>query len=121
MAIQISGDQIKNLAVTTAKLAGSIPASKLDLTGTYDFRSATMLVATPTADSHAATKSYVDSVQQGAYWKDAVNCASTANVDISSAPSSIDGVTLSADDRILLKDQTDSTENGVYVIWVRGS
>ena len=88
MAIQISGAQIKDLAVSTAKLAGSIPASKLDLTGTYDFRSATVLVATPTADGHAATKAYVDSVQQGAYWKDAVNAASTANVDLTSAPRS---------------------------------
>jgi len=121
MAIQISGAQIKDLAVSSAKLAGSIPASKLDLTGTYDFRSATLLVATPTADGHAATKAYVDSVQQGAYWKDAVNAASTANVDISSAPSSIDGVSLSSNDRVLLKDQTDSTENGVYVFSSAGS
>lgn len=115
MAIQISGAQIKDLAISTAKLAGSIPASKLDLTGTYDFRTATLLVATPSADSHAATKAYVDSVQQGAFWKDAVNCASTANVDVSSAPASIDGVTLNADDRILLKNQSSASENGVYV------
>ena len=121
MAIQISGAQIKDLAISTAKLAGSIPASKLDLTGTFDYRSATLLVATPTADSHAATKSYVDSVQQGAYRKDAVNAASTANVDVSSAPSSIDGVTLSADDRVLLKDQTTASENGVYVFSSAGS
>lgn len=121
MAIQISGDQIKNLAVSTAKLAGSIPSSKLDLTGTFDYRSGTLLVATPTADNHAASKSYVDSVQQGAYWKDAVNATSTANIDVSSAPSSVDGVTLSANDRILLKDQSDSSENGVYVFSSAGS
>jgi len=121
MAIQISGDQVKNLAITTAKLAGSIPASKLDLTGTYDFRSATLQVATPTADSHAATKAYCDSVSQGAYWKDAVSAASTANVDISSAPSAIDGVTLSSNDRVLLKDQSSAAENGIYVFDSAGS
>tara|TARA_Y100000401_G_scaffold33531_2_gene24930 strand:- start:16904 stop:18415 length:1512 start_codon:yes stop_codon:yes gene_type:complete len=121
MAIQISGAQIKDLAVSTAKLAGSIPASKLDLTGTYDYRSATLLVATPSADSHPATKAYVDSVQQGAFWKDAVDAATTANIDLSDAPSSIDGVTLSANDRILVKNQSTASQNGVYVFASAGA
>ena len=41
--------------------------------------------------------------------------ASTANVDESSAPATIDGVTLAAGDRVLLKDQTAGAENGVWV------
>jgi hypothetical protein len=41
--------------------------------------------------------------------------ASTANVSISSAPATLDGVTLVSGERVLLKDQTDNTENGVYV------
>jgi hypothetical protein len=44
-----------------------------------------------------------------------VRAASTANVNIASAPSSIDGVTLALDDRVLLKNQTTASENGVRI------
>ena len=40
---------------------------------------------------------------------------STANVDIASAPSAIDGVTLASGDRVLLKDQSTASQNGIYV------
>ena len=61
------------------------------------------------------TKEYVDAVKTGLDFKDSVTVASTANVDESSAPSAIDGVTLSSGDRVLLKDQTSGAENGIYV------
>ena len=60
MPIQISSNQIQSNAITSAKLAGSIPASKLDLTQTYDFSSGTLRSGTPSADSDVAVKSYVD-------------------------------------------------------------
>jgi hypothetical protein len=44
-----------------------------------------------------------------------VVAGSTANVDESSAPATLDGVTLVAGERVLLKDQTDAKENGIYV------
>jgi hypothetical protein len=44
-----------------------------------------------------------------------VRAASTANVDIASGPASIDGVTLALEDRVLLKNQTTASENGVRV------
>ena len=82
---------------TTAYLAnGVVTAAKIDLTGSFNFSSGTVSVATPSADVHAATKAYVDATAQGIHWKESCLCASTANVDISSAPSAIDGVTLSA-------------------------
>lgn len=71
-------------------------------------------VATPTADNHAANKSYVDSVAQGLDVKDSVRVASTGTVNIGTPASSMDGVNLNAGDRILLKDQTTQTENGIY-------
>lgn len=43
-----------------------------------------------------------------------VAAASTGNVNVSSAPSAIDGVTLASGDRVLLKNQTTGSENGVY-------
>lgn len=98
-----------------------VTAAKIDLSGTFDFSSGTVSVATPTADAHAATKAYVDASAQGVHWKESVIAASTANVDLASAPSAIDGVTLSADDRVLIKDQTDASENGIYVFASSGS
>jgi len=107
---------------SAAYLANSVvTAAKIDLTGTFNFSSGTVSVATPTADAHAATKAYVDSTAQGVHWKESAISASTANVDLSSAPSAIDGVTLSANDRVLIKDQTDASENGIYVFASAGA
>jgi hypothetical protein len=57
-------------------------------------------------------QNYIDGVRD---MKQGVRVASTANVNISSAPSAIDGVTLSNGDRVLLKDQTAGAENGIRV------
>jgi len=74
-------------------------------------------LADPSSAQDAATKAYADSIAQGLDLKESVDVASTANVDLTSSsdPGAIDGVTLSDDDRILLKDQTTASENGVYV------
>lgn len=69
----------------------------------------------PTASGDAATKGYVDGLKAGLDWKDSARAASTGNVNIASAPANIDGVALAANDRVLLKDQTTPSENGVYV------
>lgn len=52
-----------------------------------------------------------------------VRAASTANVTIATldAGQTLDGVTLAANDRVLLKDQTTGAENGVYVINADGN
>jgi hypothetical protein len=106
----------------TAYLAnGVVTAAKIDLTGSFNFSSGTVSVATPTSDAHAATKAYVDSTVQGVHWKESCVAASTANVDISSAPSAIDGVTLSANARVLLKDQSTASQNGIYVFASAGA
>jgi len=75
-------------------------------------------VATPTADGHATTKAYVDAARSGLDVKQSVRLASVAPVAIASAleaGDSIDGVTLVAGDRVLLKDQSTASENGIYV------
>ena len=68
-----------------------------------------------------ATKEYVDAVKVGLDFKDSVRVASTATVNISSAPAAIDGVTLSSDDRVLLKNQSTGSQNGIYVFNGSGS
>ena len=73
------------------------------------------LDADPTNALHAVTKQYVDAVATGLDVKASVRAATTANIDLSSAPSSIDGVTLVSGDRVLVKNQTTGSENGIYV------
>jgi len=81
-------------------------------------------VATPTDSAHIATKGYVDSARQGLDVKQSVRVASTANVAIATgleAGDTIDGVTLVAGDRVLLKNQTTTSENGIYVAVASGA
>ena len=61
------------------------------------------------------SKEYVDAVKVGLDFKDSVRVASTGNVTISNPGASIDGVTLSSGDRVLLKNQSTASENGIYV------
>ena len=115
MAVTIKTEQIRNTAVTPAKI---------DLTQTFSFASGVLRAATPAGDSDVATKQYVDGLISGLHWKDSVRAATTANITLSGTQT-IDGVSLSADQRILVKDQTDATENGIYVVasgsWSRAS
>lgn len=71
-------------------------------------------LATPTQDSDAATKQYVDLAVQGLDLKASTKVATTENITLSGAQT-IDGVSVVAGDRVLVKDQTDASENGIYV------
>ena len=72
------------------------------------------------------TKGYVDAVKQALDIKASVHAASTANVSLTAGSSgleagdTIDGVTLVAGDRVLLKNQTTASENGIYVAVASG-
>ncbi len=72
-------------------------------------------VASPTLDTDAANKIYVDNIAQGLIWKAAARVASTGNVNISTPGATIDGKTLANGDRVLLKDQTTGSQNGIYI------
>ena len=61
------------------------------------------------------SKEYVDAVKVGLDFKDSVRAASTANVTVSGPGTAIDGVTLSSGDRVLLKNQSTASENGIYI------
>ena len=94
-------------------------------TASVDFNSQKITnLADPTADQDAATKAYVDSVAQGIDAKESVKAATTANITLSGTQT-VDGVSLSVDDRVLVKDQTTASENGVYIVqsgaWTRAS
>lgn len=77
-------------------------------------------LGTPTAADHATTKSYVDSQISNLNSifdsKPSVKAASTANVTISNPATAVfDGITLTNGDRLLLKNQTSASENGIYI------
>lgn len=133
--------ELKDSAVTNAKInTGEITPDRLNISGqAFDFSGAASLsVPTPSADGHATTKSYVDSVAQGLDVKESVRAASTTDLDggnpgrfnfsngvftesnfINYLP--IGGITPAVGDRVLLKDQADPEENGIYEIKVVGN
>ncbi len=80
------------------------------------------LHADPTNAMHPVTKSYLENLLTGLNWKEAVRGATTANITLSGLQT-IDTVASLADGRYLVKNQTDQTENGIYLMksgaWVR--
>ena len=81
-------------------------------------------LADPTAAQDAATKNYVDSVAQGLDVKLSVRAATTANITLSGTQT-IDGVAVIAGDRVLVKNQTTTNQNGIYIVaagaWTRST
>lgn len=78
--------------------------------------SSSPIVPAPTTDLQAATKKYVDDVAAGLSWKTAVETDTTTNIDLSNpGTDTFNGYTISNGDRLLVRVQTDETENGIYV------
>jgi len=108
--IRIDGNEISS---TNAN--GNISINP-DGTGTIDVNSARITsLGTPTQATDAATKDYVDAARSGLDVKQSVRAASTGNLTLSNTQT-VDGVALSVGDRILVKDQTTASQNGVYVV-----
>ena len=89
-------------------------------TGSVSLNSQTITnLADPVNASDAATKSFVEATSQGLDVKDSCVAATTANITISTALNNgdtLDGVTLSTNDRVLVKNQSTASENGIYVV-----
>jgi len=102
------------LALTGGTLTGALAMSTNKITG----------LGTPTADGDAATKSYVDNVAQGIDAKASCLVATTANISLSNTQT-IDGIAVTAGQRVLVKNQSDATQNGIYVCsastWTRST
>jgi len=130
-------DVTGNLSVNSNKFtvaAGSgntSIAGTLAVTGAATFSSAVNMsgqkitnLAEPTADSDAATKYYVDAARSGLDIKNSVKAATTGNITLSGTQV-IDGVTLSVGDRVLVKDQSTASQNGIYIVaagaWTRST
>jgi len=72
------------------------------------------LSADPSSALHAVTKQYADSIAAGLDPKGSVRAATTANISFS-GPQTIDGVSVIDGDRVLVKNQSTGSQNGIYV------
>jgi len=78
----------------------------------------------PSSNSDASTKSYVDQAVAGLRTRIIAEAATTGNIDLTADlqnADTIDGVTLVTGDRVLVKDQTDTTANGLYIAVASGA
>jgi hypothetical protein len=97
--------------------------AKLSLSG-GTMTGALTLSGAPTEANHAATKAYADSISEGLHVHPSCVAATTANVNLSNALENgdvLDGVTLVTGDRVLVKNQTTASENGIYIVQASGA
>ena len=119
----IDTEHIADSQVTNAKLAGSITIDKIEATD-LTLKAESFADDDGQIPTTAAVKQYVDSVAQGLDVKKSVRVATTAAGTLASSfenGDTIDGVTLTTGDRILIKDQADASENGIYVVEASGA
>jgi phage-related tail fiber protein len=132
MATQIHGSrQIRDGTITNDEVASdaAIATSKLADDGEFIFRDGSIAftgdldmnsnnivnLTDPSNAQDAATKAYVDSVAQGLDVKESARVATTGNITLSGTQT-IDTISLSEGDRVLVKDQNDAEDNGIYVV-----
>lgn len=117
------------LAATISDFNTAVRTNRLDqmATPTADVALGSQKItglADPTAAQDAATKAYADALSTGLDFKASVRVATTANITLSGAQT-IDGVSVIAGDRVLVKNQSTGANNGIYVAaagaWARAT
>jgi len=106
-----SGLTITNSTIDSSVIGGSVPAagyftSIATNTGT--------IASAPVNANDITNKAYVDNFVQGLNAKAAVQAATTGDITLSGLQT-IDGYTTVAGDRILVKNQSLSQNNGIYI------
>lgn len=88
---------------------------KLDTSDILQFLTHPRISTSASNSDDILTKKDQDAALEGLKPKEAVRAATTANITLSGTQT-VDGVSLVADDRVLVKDQTTASENGIYVV-----
>ena len=108
----VNADVNASAAIDATKIAdGSVTSAEFQYINTLSSNAQTQI------NAKAAT-TYVDNAVAGLRTRIIAECASTANINLSNgleAGDAIDGVTLVAGDRVLVKNQSTATENGLYL------
>ena len=104
-ALHLSGTLVTSTA-TELNLLDGVTAIESNITNAP--------VGHTTIASGRAVKDYVDATRSGLEVKDSCKVATTANITLSGTQT-IDGIAVSAGDRVLVKDQSTTHQNGIYV------
>jgi len=102
------------LGTIATQAANSVSISGGSITG----------LGTPSSNSDAATKVYVDNLVAGLKTRIICKAATTGNVDLSADlqnGDTLDGVTLATGNRVLVKDQSTASQNGIYTVVASGT
>lgn len=101
-----SGLHITNSTIDSSVIGGTTPAAA-------NFTTATVANA-PVSGTDVVNKNYLEYFAAGISWKQPVVCGTTTNITLSGLQT-IDGVTVVAGDRVLVKSQSASAQNGIYL------
>jgi hypothetical protein len=101
-----SGLNIINSTINSTTIGATTPSSAA-------FTTATVSTA-PVSGNDVVNKTYLDYFATGLSWKQPVNCGTTANITLSGLQT-LDGVTVVAGDRVLVKNQSTASQNGIYL------
>ena len=102
------------LGTISTQAANSVTISGGSITG----------MSAPSGSSDVTTKSYVDDLVAGLKTRIITRVATTANINLTNAlenGDTLDGITLATNDKVLVKNQTDATENGIYKVVASGA
>jgi len=120
-----SGLTITNSTIDSSVIGGTTPAAA---TFTNIATTTGTITATPSGPNDIVNQAYVDAVAQGLAFKQPANFTTTGNITLSGLAVQANGdwtATLTAGNRILVKNQTAGADNGIYVAaagaWARSS
>jgi hypothetical protein len=101
-----SGLNITSSTINSTTIGATTPSSAA-------FTTATVSTA-PVSGNDVVNKTYLEYFAAGLSWKQPVLCATTANITLSGLQT-LDGVTVVAGDRVLVKNQSTASQNGIYL------
>lgn len=115
-ALEVSDIPVSSIPLNSL----AAPTANIDLGGTYTLTN----IPNPTSPLHVVNKQYVDGLSQGLTVHTPVVVATLSNINLFNVQT-IDGIVVALEDRVLVKSQSSSISNGIYVVkatnWVRAT